>query len=98
MKEVLKQGFGGGGGASGTAAAGAGADDDLKVAAGAGQVLSRSVPPQVVSHFISKIAGLEGQLATAMREERMQAKLEAAKLEAEQAENLLLYEEEIHSR
>jgi ATP-dependent RNA helicase DDX27 len=62
------------------------------------QILSRSIPSQVISHYHEKITNLEGQIGQYMREEGTRRKIEAAEREAERAENLLLHHEEIQSR
>jgi ATP-dependent RNA helicase DDX27 len=62
------------------------------------QILSRSIPSQVISHYHEKITNLEGQIGQYMREEGTRRRIEAAEREAERAENLLLHHEEIQSR
>ncbi len=61
-------------------------------------VLSRTIPPAVVSHYESLIAGLEPEIAKAMSEEAMEEQARVAEREAERAENMILHEDEISSR
>mmetsp|Transcript_20918 Transcript_20918/g.30124 ORF Transcript_20918/g.30124 Transcript_20918/m.30124 type:complete len:756 (+) Transcript_20918:54-2321(+) len=61
-------------------------------------VLSRTIPAAVISHYIAKIASLEDAITQYYREEKMKAKTDTALREAERAENLLMHEDEIHSR
>lgn len=65
-----------------------------------GQVLSRTVPQAVVNHFTGLIASLEsqGKVDEFYREEKLKRNMELAEREAEKAENLLLYENEINAR
>ena len=65
---------------------------------GSQNILQRTVPTIVVSEYIEKIAGLEGEIADAMQNERENRQLDEAMMEAERAENLLLHEDEINSR
>lgn len=63
-----------------------------------GQVLSRTVAAAVVSHFVTQIANLEPEIATALKEEKALAKLALAEQELQRAENMLLHEDEINAR
>lgn len=63
-----------------------------------GQVLSRTIPPPVITHYFTKIAGLEEDLDRLSKEERMKAKIDRLDQDAERAENLLLHQDEIHAR
>jgi ATP-dependent RNA helicase DDX27 len=63
-----------------------------------GQVLSRTVPPQIISHYMTTIAENEEEIQRIAKEEKTQARLKAAESEVERAENMLLYESEITAR
>jgi ATP-dependent RNA helicase DDX27 len=77
MKDLLKSDANGGGEVDGT--------NGLTV-------LSRTVPAAVVSHFASKIAGLEGQIVQHFQEERVRTQTDSAMREVERAENLMIHE------
>ena len=62
------------------------------------QVLSRSIPPAVITEFTSRIASVEQSIAEAMRIERNKSAVEKAFREAEKAENILRFEDEIAAR
>jgi ATP-dependent RNA helicase DDX27 len=68
------------------------------LSAEAGQVLSRTVPPAVVTEYSVKIAELEESIKRLVKSERDISTVETALREAERAENLLRFEEEISSR
>lgn len=84
-RKVMKEVLKGGEGSSLTSSASA-------------QVLSRTIPPAVVGHFIEKIAEVEGKMSALFAEERANAKFDQAQEEADRAANLLMHEDEIASR
>lgn len=63
-----------------------------------GQVLSRSVPSAVLTDYTAKIAGLEAKVKEAVRNEKDMNEVEAALRDAERAENILRFDEEINAR
>ena len=63
-----------------------------------GQVLSRSIPTAVVTEFASRIATLEPNIAERLRLDRGKSAVEKALREAEKAENILRFEDEIAAR
>ena len=63
-----------------------------------GQVFSRSVPTAVITEFSSRIATLEPSIAEKLRLDRGNAAVEKAFREAEKAENILRFEDEIAAR
>jgi ATP-dependent RNA helicase DDX27 len=63
-----------------------------------GQVLSRSIPAEVLLSYRSKLHELETSIIQAMQDERVNRKLDDAEREARKAENMIRYEEEIGSR
>jgi hypothetical protein len=63
-----------------------------------GQVLNRTIPSAVVDLYIRKIAELEQTIANVYNEEKTKKRFEQAEREAEKAENLMLYENEINAR
>ena len=67
-------------------------------ATGSGQILSRVVPREVLDHFKLQIASFESKLAEMAIEEQTNLKWDEAEREAERAEHLLMYEDEIKSR
>jgi ATP-dependent RNA helicase DDX27 len=77
MKDLLKSDASGGGEVDGT--------NGLTV-------LSRTVPSAVISHYASKIAGLEGQIVHYFQEEKVRTQTDSAMREVERAENLLIHE------
>lgn len=61
-------------------------------------VLSRTIPPAVITHYISKIASLETDIAQYILDESFKNQTDTALREVERAENILVHEEEIQSR
>lgn len=55
-------------------------------------VLSRTIPSAVISHFTSKIAGLETQIAQHLLNESIKTQTDTLMREVERTENLLLHE------
>lgn len=71
---------------------------DGAVLSESGQVLSRTVHGSVLEEFTNKVSSLEEKLRQSLREERRDKEMDAAEREAERAENLLRFEEEISAR
>lgn len=61
-------------------------------------ILSRKIASGVIQHYTKIVSDMEARLAEAMLEERAQQKLLAVEREAERAQNMLEYAEEIGSR
>lgn len=61
-------------------------------------ILSRKIASGVIQHYTKIVSDMETRLAEAMLEERAQQKLLAVEREAERAQNMLEYAEEIGSR
>eukprot|EP01033_Poteriospumella_lacustris_P015493 gene15493-11084_t len=61
-------------------------------------ILSRKIASGVIQHYTKVVSDMETRLAEAMLEERAQQKLLAVEREAERAQNILEYAEEIGSR
>lgn len=68
------------------------------LSAAGGKVLSRTIPPSVISKFEEQIRALEGRIDGLFADERYRAKLDVAMREAERAQNLIEHEDEISSR
>lgn len=64
----------------------------------ASNVLTRTIPAPTISHYANKIRDLESQIAEVFKEEQVNSKLELAMREADRAQNLLVYEDEIAAR
>lgn len=62
------------------------------------QILSRTIPNSVLTIYAEKIKNLNSDLDKYFQEERMKNSIDKLQIEAEHAENLLLYEKEIESR
>ena len=62
------------------------------------QILSRTIKSSVISHYLKKIGSMERKLEEKGRQEKAQAKLEAAENEADRAVNMMVFEEEIKNR
>lgn len=62
------------------------------------QILSRTIPNSVLTIYTEKIKKLNTELDNYFKEERMKSSIDKLQIEAEHAENLLLYEKEIESR
>ena len=62
------------------------------------QILSRTIPNSVLTIYTEKIKNLNSELDKYFKEERMKSSIDKLQIEAEHAENLLLYEKEIESR
>ena len=62
------------------------------------QILSRTIPNSVLTIYTEKIKNLNSDLDKYFQEERMKNSIDKLQIEAEHAENLLLYEKEIESR
>lgn len=54
-------------------------------------VLSRTIPVAIITHYVSKIASIEGQITEFMQEEHVKNQTDAAYREVERAENLVNY-------
>lgn len=67
-------------------------------AASTAQILSRTIPNSVLTIYTEKIKDLNSDLDKYFQEERMKSSIDKLQIEAEHAENLLLYEKEIESR
>jgi len=67
-------------------------------AGGEGKVLSRTIPPAVITKLTQQIQQLESQIEKAMSEERLRSRLDVAMREAERAQNLIEHEDEISAR
>jgi ATP-dependent RNA helicase DDX27 len=65
---------------------------------GEGKVLSRTIPPAVITKFTQQIHQLESKIEKAMSEERLRSRLDVAMREAERAQNLIEHEDEISAR
>jgi ATP-dependent RNA helicase DDX27 len=63
-----------------------------------GQVLNRTIPSAVVDLYIRKIAELEQKIASVFSEEKTKKRFEQVEREAEKAENLMAFENEINAR
>lgn len=61
-------------------------------------ILQRTVPPAAVTSYTEKIAGLEEQIAETLLAEKDNKQIDEAMREAERTENMIAYEDEIHSR
>lgn len=68
------------------------------LSADSSNVLTRTIPAITTTHYANKIRDLESQIQEAFKEEHINTKLELAMREAERAQNMLTYEEEIHAR
>jgi ATP-dependent RNA helicase DDX27 len=64
----------------------------------AANVLTRTITTSTVTHYKEKIEKNESKLKEAFQEENLKTKLELAMREADRAHNMLLHEDEIHSR
>ncbi|RYH23051.1 DEAD/DEAH box helicase [archaeon] len=63
-----------------------------------GQILSRTIASSVLVHYSAKMASIEEQVEGYLETEKDRLRLEAMEREAERAENLLQYSEQIQSR
>lgn len=63
-----------------------------------GRVLNRTIAPGVVAKFATRIEAFEDKIGGLFEEERLRAKLNVAMREADRAQNLLEYEDEIEAR
>ena len=61
-------------------------------------ILQRTIPPDAITSYTEKVAGLEERIAEMLREERENKKIDDALREAERVENLIEFEDEIKSR
>jgi hypothetical protein len=62
------------------------------------QVLSRTIPAAVLSHYTERVRSLQGDLEQHFKNERMKASIASLEEEAERAQNLLDHDEEINAR
>ena len=62
------------------------------------QTLMRTIKSSVISQYLKKIGSMERKLEEKSRQEKAQAKLEAAESEADRAINMMVFEEDIKNR
>jgi ATP-dependent RNA helicase DDX27 len=60
--------------------------------------LARTIPSTVIADYISKIANAETAIEALIEEEKTNKAIDQAMAEAERAQNIILHEDEIHSR
>jgi len=68
------------------------------LSADSSNVLTRTIPAVTITHYANKIRDMDAQIREAFKEEAINTKLEIAMREADRAQNMLTYEEEIQSR
>mmetsp|Transcript_19229 Transcript_19229/g.27521 ORF Transcript_19229/g.27521 Transcript_19229/m.27521 type:complete len:857 (+) Transcript_19229:1298-3868(+) len=62
------------------------------------QMLSRTIPQPIITHYVAKIAALEPQILELVKQEIAKARLDRVQMEVDRAENLLVHSEEIKGR
>lgn len=62
------------------------------------QILARSVPADVVAHFVGKIQDLEDEIQEELNTQTIVAQTQEAEMQAERAANILQHEDEIAAR
>ncbi|TDL28452.1 DEAD-domain-containing protein [Rickenella mellea] len=70
----------------------------IKHSAGADQVRHRTIPPEYVSSWATKLDGLKDEIAEVLKEEKEEKALRQAEMEIRKGQNIIDHEEEIHSR